>query len=36
MWYPAVASAPFISTSLDAVGLVIYAAMAAIFIPMLP
>ncbi len=33
---PAVASAPFISTSLDAVGLIIYTLMAAAFIPMLP
>lgn len=32
---PAVASAPFISTSIDIIGLLIYAILASIFMPML-
>ena len=32
---PAVASAPFISTSIDVLGLVIYSVLASLFIPMM-
>ena len=32
---PAVASAPFISTSIDVLGLVIYSVLASLFIPLL-